>query len=99
MVAPIPKTVSPKLGAVLNDPNTTDLSPLANVPTPNVVAISPLATVLTPKAVQVGPLAIVDEPKAEEKLPEAARILFNGEPLITEESKLLRQTSMKNPET
>ena len=30
---------------------------------------------------------------------EAATILFNGEPLITEESKFLRQTSLKNPET
>lgn len=44
-------------------------------------------------------MMVIELENEEEKIPEAATILFNGEPLITEESKLLRQTSMKNPET
>ena len=44
-------------------------------------------------------MMVIQLENEEEKIPESAKILFNGEPLLTEESKILRQTSMKNPET
>lgn len=44
-------------------------------------------------------MMVIQLENEEEKISEAAKILFNGEPLLTEESKILRQTSMKNPET
>ena len=44
-------------------------------------------------------MMVIQLENEEEKIPEAAQILYNGEPLRTEESKFLRQDSMKNPET